>query len=154
MRLIGFGSIAFALTGQSSDTIMSSGRTKIIMYISVVAVSTNVILNLILIPVYGMIGAAMAMMTSMILAEMMNVPYIYKNWKIWPWSRNCFTTVLSGLVATALTFPILSSGIDIMTTFVGVVLFLIIYLLMVVLTHSLTEEDWEIIGTIFKRFKR
>lgn len=59
-----------------------TGRQSVYLYILVVALIINIILNLILIPTYGMVGAASATGISMIFWNVIGVIYIYRKDKI------------------------------------------------------------------------
>lgn len=79
-------SLLVLLIGQVINTFCGSvgiylnmtGKQKIFQLILVTALLLNVILNYILIPIYGMVGAAIATSSSMILWNIVAVIYVYK----------------------------------------------------------------------------
>jgi O-antigen/teichoic acid export membrane protein len=72
------GQVINALCGSVGIYLNMTGKQKIFQRILIFALSLNIILNFILIPKIGMIGAAIATSTSMILWNLIAVIYVYK----------------------------------------------------------------------------
>ena len=67
-----------ALCGSIGVYLNMTGKQKVFQVILVSALLVNIVLNYILIPIYGMLGAAIATSSSMILWNLVTVVYIYK----------------------------------------------------------------------------
>ena len=76
------GQIINSLSGSVALYLNMTGRQKILLYFLIVSALANIVLNLILIPKYGMVGAAISTAFSLILWNLSGVIYVYKNDKI------------------------------------------------------------------------
>jgi O-antigen/teichoic acid export membrane protein len=72
------GSLVNALTGSVGVLLQMTGRQKEYNYIVITAAGINIALNIILIPAYGIIGAAIASASSIILQNIAAAFYVYK----------------------------------------------------------------------------
>ena len=61
-----------------SDTFSSIGKVDVKLKISVVCATINILLNILLIPIYGIIGAAFATSASLIFTSLVTVCFLYK----------------------------------------------------------------------------
>jgi len=84
--LVTVGQIINSSTGSSSALINMTGRVKINFYLNLIAVIINISLNIVLIPIYGINGAAFATMISIIFLNSSSVIYIYTKMNLHPFS--------------------------------------------------------------------
>ena len=73
LAILGCGYLIDAMVGKVGSYLASESYTKYILYNNIAALSLNLILNLLLIPIYGMIGAAIATASSTILTNLLMV---------------------------------------------------------------------------------
>lgn len=78
LTILALGYLANGSVGLTSSFLKSSGHTKPIMYTTTVALITNIGLNIILIPIYGIIGAAIATSSSIIILNLLNYSLVWK----------------------------------------------------------------------------
>ena len=71
LSILATGYLVDALVGQVGNLLKSEGYTEYILYNNVIALSLNLVLNIILIPIYGILGAALATASSMILTKIL-----------------------------------------------------------------------------------
>jgi O-antigen/teichoic acid export membrane protein len=64
LSILACGYLIDALVGRVGSFLNSTGHTRYILYNNVAALTLNIVLNVILIPIYGIIGAAIATATS------------------------------------------------------------------------------------------
>lgn len=97
LKILAIGAIFSSIIWIFSNLISISGRTKLVLLDFVIFVLINIILNIMLIPVYGMIGAAIATLTTQILFALVLVIQIKKVYKFNPLKfrivRLCFITL-------------------------------------------------------------
>ena len=88
--LLSVGQIVSAFSGSTMIILNMTGREKIGRNILTITVILNIIINYILIPRYGIVGAAIATMSSTILWNLISVIYIYKSFGFFtfPFIRN------------------------------------------------------------------
>jgi len=75
LSVLSLGFFVHVVAGPSGDTLTAIGETRLVMYDNVFVVVVNAILNLILIPRYSYLGAAVASTVGFVL---MNTLYIYQ----------------------------------------------------------------------------
>ncbi len=71
LSILACGYLIDALAGRVGSFLNSTGHTKYILYNNIVALTLNLILNIALIPIYGIIGAAIATAASTILTNVL-----------------------------------------------------------------------------------
>ena len=88
--LLSVGQIVSAFSGSTMIILNMTGREKIGRNILTITVILNIVINYILIPRYGIVGAAIATMSSTILWNLIAVIYIYKSFGFFtfPFNRN------------------------------------------------------------------
>ena len=75
LSVLALGFFTHAIVGPNSEALTSVGRTRLIMYDNVVVAVANVALNLLLVPRYGILGAAVATSLSY---GLLNALYTYQ----------------------------------------------------------------------------
>jgi len=78
--LLAIGQLVNALSGPVLYILNMTGKEKVSRNIVVIAAFLNIVLNYILIPVYGIIGAALAATISMFVWNVTSLVYIYRNY--------------------------------------------------------------------------
>ena len=138
----------------SKDTLMVLKKTKLIFLNTAVGAMFNVVLNYILIPPYGIIGAAIATSFSYFLITIMQGVEAYFITRINPFKVNCIKIVVITLFT--LIFMILFKVYLINNLFylilIGLI-FLAIYLILLLVIKSFDKEDMMIVNFILDKFK-
>ena len=117
--------------GPSARILAMTGHQRIIMYTTLGSAAATVVLNLLFVPAFGILGAAATTAIALILANIVNLFFVYRGLGFWPYSREYAKPVLAGLLASIvvylaqLTFPIPYSTIGLL---VFGPLFLVIFL--------------------------
>lgn len=96
------GQFANSATGCSNGMLLWSGHSKLVMWNSVVASVTQIALYLILIPSYGIVGAAIATSASLVLTTVLRVVQVHHVLHIWPYDFTIIKPLASGLLSLAL----------------------------------------------------
>lgn len=96
--IISFGFYVNASTGSVGNMLIMSGHQKIMMYNSVFVFVLNIICNYLLIPVYGMIGAAITSCLSIVIYNLLMLLEVYWYLKMHPYNIKFVKASLSGLV--------------------------------------------------------
>lgn len=95
--LLAVGFSTHAVLGPNGGILNSIGATKIVLYANVVTAATNLVLNLSLIPRYGIFGAAIATVASYLLLNGLYQVTIYRKTGIVPFDRRISRPVLVGI---------------------------------------------------------
>jgi O-antigen/teichoic acid export membrane protein len=127
-----------------------SGRTKITLLNALLSLLVHSVLCFILIPRYGVLGAALARLASVFLLRTARLIQVYVIWKMYPFRADFFKPLMAGAVSwlgltlmkntVANIFPPISALLS------GILLFLGIYSAAVLLM-GIPQEDrkiWEL----------
>lgn len=110
LSILAGGYLIDATAGRVGSFLNSKGHTKYILYNNTAALSLNLILNIVLIPIYGIIGAAIATASSTVLT---NVLMAYEVWKKEKIVSVPFKKVF-GITAVGLVPLLVVAGLDMM----------------------------------------
>jgi len=100
---LGLAKIIDMATSINTHIIIYSKHFRYNLYFSLVLALLNIIFNLIFIPQFGLIGVAIATLTSMFLLNLMKVLFVWAKFKMQPFSVNMFWVLAVGGIAYGLT---------------------------------------------------
>lgn len=145
MTVLAAGFFVHTVVGVNGGTLEAIGETRFVMVASVIVAVLNVGLNLVLIPVYSLLGAAVATATCYVVLNALYTGYLYRETGLVPFSRRLGRTALavSGLVAVVFAAQsVVGTGVPVSLALgFG---FLPPYAL-VVARYGIGEEDLEIV---------
>lgn len=85
--ILAFGHLFSMAIGPAGTTLMAVGLSTRFMIGMLVLGIVDIVLNLVLIPAYGIVGAAVAMSTGTILANLVMVVFVYRSVNVQPFTR-------------------------------------------------------------------
>jgi len=101
--ILGIGVFFSASVGVSGSSLVALGKNRIVMYTTAVSVAVNILFNILLIPRFGMEGAALGSTLSVVVLETLNVSVLYRQFSIFPISvRNLIPIAIAAIIATGL----------------------------------------------------
>ncbi|MBO8175043.1 MAG: flippase [Thermococcus sp.] len=148
LQILALGSMFHTFLGLNGLSLVVIGQPKLNMIGDTFAVIFNVVLNVLLIPKYGMIGAAVATSVSYFVANVFRSFWLYQRTRIHPFSWNyvkplVISFVLLGIIESLhLKVPNIWYAIPIL------IVFLVVYSFLVLLSRSIDKEDVELFLTI------
>jgi len=143
LQILAFGFFLNPISGPNYHTLIAIGKTKTIMKIFLISGITNIILNVILIPRLGIVGAAIATSSSVAFANLMLSAKLFQFSKIHPLSRN-YVKSISLSIAVIFLFYIVARNfmtVNIWVLILFFILFLFVYFLLLFITKSFDNED-------------
>jgi O-antigen/teichoic acid export membrane protein len=147
LQILTLGFTLHLLNGKTGETLKSGGHTGIILAIMFVDVAINVVFNFLLIPIYGVTGAALATAITFLIGSSLAILALMRYMCISPFSRNyliqCVLGVVTGGVLIALNnlFGLTSMG-NVIFVLVDVLLFYSLMLLLSFLINNIEKEDY------------
>jgi O-antigen/teichoic acid export membrane protein len=149
LRVLALGSIANSYFGFNYHTIMASGDSDLLMKCSLASAGMNVLLNFILIPQYGILGAAIASSVSFLSIEVFMTFKIWKNQNMHPFSLTYRRLTFIGILMVA---SMLAARKALLLTGANweYAAFIILYFVVVLYANILDENELSIIGEIRK----
>ena len=149
LSLLAIGYFASRFVGLSDSFLVATGDTKVMMYISGTTAVLNVGLNVFLIPIYGIVGAALATVGSLILNNTFQATYVYKITGIHPFTRELFVPLalaMASLIATGAILPSRAWNIFEVVLITGALSW--IFLLCILLTRSVYTIELKLADSV------
>jgi O-antigen/teichoic acid export membrane protein len=101
--ILAFGSLFNAGTGVCGSVVTMTGHSKVTLANSIVSLAVNLFLDLLLIPRWGIVGAALATTTTGVLVNVLRIAQVYIFLRIWPYNRSFMKPILAALFAGSVT---------------------------------------------------
>jgi len=123
LRILVCAQIVSTLAGHSGTMMIMSGYSRMILYINVLAVFANVLLNLFLIPTYAMVGAAVATLAAIAI-------------------RNSLAVVCTAVLVKSQPFSLSTVTISLTAAFCGILAYLAFIYINTVLPDNRFFDHW------------
>ncbi|MDD5416928.1 MAG: flippase [Candidatus Aenigmarchaeota archaeon] len=148
---LAIGNFVPIATGPKGYTIISFGRTKISLLTWVSILLINLGLSLVLIPIYGLVGAALSFMIAMVSVHAIMLVYVNRSYGIWPFSLNYLKSIFACLISAGIIYWL----VDVLTfsttnAIIACIVYFISYVTLILLFRALQKEDYMLID----KFKR
>jgi len=153
LGILAFGVLINAMVGPASLVITAYGRTKIILWCSFCGASVNVILNLFLIPIYVINGAAIATGFSLALTSILHLIFAYRIGGVQPFRWSYVKPLFASVVAVALVYLVVQYviGVSVISLVVMLFVFVLLYFILLLLIKGFDEEDLVVMRAIDQR---
>ena len=153
LRILSLGLVFSTFLGANGMTLLAMGKTRLLMWASLLAAGLNVIINIILIPPWGITGAAIASLISYLARNIFCSVKLYQLSRIQPFTRNYLKPfiVCGGIIAIIYLLTRSLFMVSYWMLPLIFVLFLVAYGLCLLLTKSFDKEDIMLLLAIEKR---
>lgn len=150
-----FGYMVHSLTHIHTAVLTTIKKTKLILYISLLSATSNILLCYLLIPKYGIIGGSIATSFSFILSYLLYSRITYKLVKVQPLKLSYIKSILSGVISFFIVSYLISffNNLSFVLFVLFSLLFLIIYSSLIYLLKGFDKEDIEVIKNFYLKFK-
>ncbi len=155
LLILVLGYFIFSLAHIHSNYLVVIKKTKLVLLINVVMGLLNILLNLYLIPKYGMIGGAIATSTSLIVIFILSFLFTYKFNRINPYNTHFLKPVFAAVISTFIMFyikEIFYNG-KFISLFLLIIFFFFIYGLILYFIKGFDKEDKSLFLLIIKKLK-
>jgi O-antigen/teichoic acid export membrane protein len=154
LKILAIGQIVNAIVGPIGFILNMTGRQKLNLINSILIAASNIVLNIILIPRYGIIGVALATTLSVSSINIIRVLEVRVLYGFTPFRHDLYKPFTAAAVASAALYLLNRSfgWTDIPHTIALCIAFLIVYL--VTLWGLGLREELEVLKEILKRKKR
>jgi O-antigen/teichoic acid export membrane protein len=146
--IISAGFMIHVLTGLNGGGLSAIGESRLVMYTSIISLLPNVILNVILIPKWGIMGAAIATSFTYIFQNVSQYYYLQKeiqikfNWK--PIIATSSTTMLIYFFYTSVITSMLGIVIENSLSLISMITSILVIHLISVTLFGISDRDYEI----------
>lgn len=153
LMILSFGALINISTGLSSGILMLHRKTKVIFFVNLFISLFNIGLNLTLIPLIGIIGAALSSSISIAIQNLFLLFIARKYEKIgFDWNYN-LKFIISGLPSIMIAAYFFRINLPIwIAVIISLATYSLIYLFILLLLKTFKEEDFQIILALEKKF--
>lgn len=106
LRILALGSIIVSLSSYPDSLIFMSGRSHIVLINTFIALIVNFIVNYLLIPGYGITGAALGTLAAFLVVSLLSISAAYSLMKIHPLSTSLWKPIVAGCIPLFILFTI------------------------------------------------
>lgn len=125
LRALALGALFESATGVTRSALIALNKNKIVMFTTGLGSIVNIILNIVLIPEYGILGAALASTVSFAVLEGGNVLILHDKFSILPFSTSMIIPASLGVISAIVCSSIIEGSI--LTIPIGLLVWLMIY---------------------------
>ncbi|NOZ63323.1 MAG: flippase [Calditrichaeota bacterium] len=154
LQILAFGFFFHAIVGPTTTSLNAFEKTKITLINTVVGFAVNITLHLLLIPRFGIIGAAVASAVALILINLLAVVEIFVMYNITPFSKSYLKVVVSAIVPLSIILAA-AKYFEIAVTLNWLIIFsaffLASYFLLLYLLRSMEADDVLVLKEIQKK---
>jgi len=153
LQILCLGFLIVNLLGPNGVTLTAIGRTKFLLWASLAAAGMNVILNIVLIPPLGIVGAAIATAASLTLHCIIRHVRVHSLLHVNPLSKNMLKPAIISIGLMLAIYFIVRNFLTVTFWMLPLlfILFCAIYFLAILLSKSFDHQDIMMLLTIEKR---
>ena len=153
LRFLAIGVFFYSIFIIAENLLSMAGKSKITLMNIILTSLFNLVLNIILVPIYGIDGAAFATMLSYLLWGLITLYQAKVYTSILPLRKKMLNILLVMIFPTAiLIFVKQFIPVNLFTMVLQGVLFILIYFVLLLLTGCLDKNDLMIVNSIKKKF--
>lgn len=154
LRFLSIGVLFSAIFGISLELLSIKGKSKLILFNTSFALIINLFLNYLLVPPYGITGASIATMISLIFLNVLFFFQAYKSFSIIPFRRKNLRIFLILIFSTSILLIIkMSFKINLISFLFYGFFFMALYTLLILTTNCLDKNDWNILKSILQKVR-
>lgn len=152
--ILASGFLVHTVAGLNRSSLMGIGETRVVMWVNFATAVLNVALNLVLIPPYGVLGAAVATTISYLALNGLASGVLYRRFGVNPITRATLVPITVVTIATALGYFTVSQVVSftIVNTILFVTSFLVLYVVAVLRFGGIEREEIVLVLSIEERF--
>ncbi len=153
--ILSLGMFFNVFAGPNGMTLVALGKPRLVLFDGMAGVITNVVLCWILIPPYGMQGAAIATLSSYVVINVLKSAQIYYLERIHPFTPQYLRPILLAVLGAVATYPLFAWVLAGSNWFLVPLYFiyLAMNMLLLLLSRSLEEADVAIVCFVLMRLK-
>lgn len=145
IMIISIGTFVNGLNSIINKIWQLNEKTKNIFYIMIVSVITNIVLNIIFIPKYGINAAAATTLASYVISIFITYILVKKDMNIKIEKRSLIKTIISCIIMSAFIIAINHYVTNLFLLFIEILLAVLIYIVSNILLKNITLEDFDFI---------
>lgn len=148
--ILATGHFINSITGPDGTTLEAFGATKLMMINSLVMLAVNVLLDYLLIPIYGLTGAAIATASAVTSWHLLGLLEVYILYKLQPFTAKHLRYAAVGMTTAGILYllRIWIGSDNVLNLLFLVILFAVLYVSSLHFSRSFDKADYEALGYI------
>lgn len=154
--LVAAAQLFSASVGPTARVLAMTGRQRVVMFSTLASILTAAVLNLALVPTFGIFGAAAATAAALILVNAVTLFFVHRLLGFWPYSARYAKPAIAGLLAAALTYLarlILPAYAGVPALLVFAPLFIVVFLALLI-ALGLSPSDRQFLASFWAAVRR
>lgn len=153
LQILLMGFLISLLPGLTGNFLTAVGETKLLMYISAGTMFLNIVINVALIPVYGIVGAAIATATARTFNNTIESYFIYREHGLSPFDRNYVfpTSLMMGIFFSIYLAPISFDSLTFVEAIPVAIGLGLVFLVVLLGTRSIYAVELKLIDGLLER---
>ena len=153
LQILAICFLIHVVLGPSGATLLSVGKSRFMLNTTIIGTALNITLNAILIPIWGIEGAAVATAFSLVAVHSFYSVKLYQISKTHPFTKNYLIPLFASSLIIVLIYFVAKSfiAINIWLLLLLFVLFIATCIVVLILSKSIEEEDIMLLLAIEKR---
>ncbi|OYR61625.1 hypothetical protein DJ83_07385 [Halorubrum ezzemoulense] len=154
LTVLAVGFFSHTLVGPNESTLNSIGATKHVMYDNITAAVVNIMINFLLIPTYGIIGAAVGTTVAYIILNSLYSYHVFVLTGVHPFSMAMLKPGIGGIVIGLVVYFIVTSAFQItpLVLVAASLVYAIFYTVAVLLLGGVEREEVMLVLSFEERF--
>lgn len=153
LRILLIGFMIGLLPGMTGNFLTAVGETKLLMFISTGTMLLNVVVNIVLIPSYGIVGAAIATASARTFNIIFQYYFIYRMYSVNPFDRKYIipTILMTGLFVSLFLAPISFTTLNFILAVPVAAGLGLVYIAFFLVTRSIYEVELLLVDELLKK---
>ncbi len=153
LSILAFGYLVVCVVGPTGQVLQAYGRTRVLMGMSFFGAGINVVLNYVLIPIYGVNGAAVATGASLAAMNVFHLVVVYRIAGLQPFRRTYLKPLTASVLAVSVVYAVTRYVVGVsLIALVGMFLvFIVLYFFLLLAMKSFEREDLMVMRAIDKK---
>lgn len=153
LRILSLAMLISSMGYISNQLILVAGKSKAIMFDIILASVINILLNILLIPEYGINGAATSTLLSIFFLNVLFVIQAKHYISVIPFRRKMLNILIISIIPTAVMLYLKNFlNLNFLTMFFLITLFFLSYVLLIFLTKSFDRNDIAVFKNFISKF--
>ncbi|RLB79392.1 MAG: hypothetical protein DRH24_12700 [Deltaproteobacteria bacterium] len=154
LSILAIGYVLFGLSQIFGRVLMSYNKPNLYMLTTVISVIANFVLNILLVPVLGINGAAVGTFSSMFILLVLTYLFVRFACNVTISDRRLFVGLLILIILSVLLYIASHISVNVVSVLVLAVLYFVSFFALLYILRVLTDEEIEMLKLLFARLNR
>lgn len=154
LAILAIGFFSHTLVGPNENTLKSIGATRRVMYDNITAAVVNIALNILLVPTYGIVGAAIGTTVAYVILNILYSYHVYMLTDIQPFSTAMMKPGVAGIAIGLLVYAAVTSAFTItpLTLSITCLIYGVLYGITILALGGVEREEIMLVLSFEERF--